>query len=251
MSRSLHSVFLATFLLLAIGVGGVSAAPTPDQGWVPEWKVWGKSVRDRPIVVRRRGDNSSSFKVLVVGSIHGNEPEGMKIVDRLDHRFRKGIRRVDLWTIRTANPDGIKRNTRKNAHGVDLNRNFPFHFDPTLSNGYESGPAPSSEPETRTIERVARRGKFDLAIFYHQPWGETLVPCDSTGPAALRYSQLSGLDRDRGCDGYVPGSAIGWMHRQFGTSAFVVELGPGQLGSSQVKRHARAVILLAKEERPD
>ena len=203
-------------------------------------------------MVRRSGDTSSPFKVLVVGSIHGDEPEGMKVVDRLNRRFHKGINGVDLWTIRTANPDGIKRGTRKNAHGVDLNRNFPFHFDPALTGGYESGPGPSSEPETRTVERIARRADFDVAIWYHQPWGETLVPCNGSGPVAQRYSELSGLARDHSCDGYVPGSAIGWMHRRFGTGAFVVELeGYGEVSNREIKRHARAVVLVAKEQRPD
>jgi murein tripeptide amidase MpaA len=36
--------------------------------------------------------------------------------------------RIDLWTIRTVNPDGIRAGTRKNARGVDLNRNFRFRF---------------------------------------------------------------------------------------------------------------------------
>ncbi len=240
------SIVLPALMLVSITPASAS------QKISPEWEIWGHSVKDRPIVVRRSGDTSSPFKVLVVGSIHGDEPEGMKVVDRLNRRFHKGINGVDLWTIRTVNPDGIKRGTRKNAHGVDLNRNFPFRFDPGLTNGYESGPGPSSEPETRTVERIARRGDFDLAIWYHQPWGETLVPCNSAGPAARRYSQLSGLARDHECDGYVPGSAIGWMHHRFGTKAFVVELdGYGKVKHTQIKRHARAVVLLAKEERPE
>ena len=246
----LHSS-VALLLVSAVASFAASATGSPaSTAPIPEWKTWGHSVEDRPITVRRSGDTSSPFKVLVVGSIHGDEPEGMKVVDRLNRQFHKGLKGVDLWTVRSVNLDGIKRGTRKNAHGVDLNRNFPFHFDPGLTNGYESGPGPSSEPETRTVERIARRGDFDLAIWYHQPWGETLVPCNSAVPAAQRYSQLSGLARDHECDGYVPGSAIGWRHHRFGTAAFVVELdGYGKVGHTQIKRHARAVVLLAKEER--
>ena len=217
----------------------------------PEWKVWGHSVKDRPILVRRSGDTSSPFKVLVVGSIHGDEPEGIRVVDRLNRHFHEGLRGVDLWTVRTINPDGIKRGTRKNAHGVDLNRNFSFNFNATLTNGYESGPRPFSEPESRTAARIARHGDFDIAIWYHQPWGNTLVPCNDVRRVAWRYAELSGLDGTRECDRYVPGSAIGWMHHEFGTAAFVVEFGPGRLSSHQVKRHARAVMKLAKGERPN
>lgn len=209
----------------------------------------GLSVKDRPIRVRRFGDPTADFKALIVGAIHGDEPEGMRVVRRLNRLARLGIRDVDLWTIGTVNPDGIARGTRKNARGVDLNRNFPYRFDPDLDGGYNSGPRPLSEPESRTVSRIARGRDFDLSIWYHQPWGRTLIPCDSTGRFARRYARISGLGADRGCDRPYPGSAIDWLHHRFGTAAFVVEFGAGRITTRQVERHARAVMKLVKEMR--
>jgi protein MpaA len=239
------SLLLATGLLTspaAAATGGVA----PDRA--PVSKVWGESVNGRAIAVRRSGDLNSGFKVLLVGSMHGDEPQGMRIIDRINRLHRGGLRGIDLWTIRTVNPDGIRAGTRKNARGVDLNRNFGFRFDPTLTGGYESGPFPFSEPETRTVVRISRSAGFDLAIWYHQPWNETLVPCNGVRPVARRYARLSGLKPGRGCDGYVPGSAIGWMYREFRTDAFVVELGPRALNRRQLARHAHAALQLATEE---
>lgn len=35
-------------------------------------------------------------------------------------------RGIDLWVLDDLNPDGAAADTRQNAHGVDLNRNFPY-----------------------------------------------------------------------------------------------------------------------------
>jgi protein MpaA len=244
--------WLAVLFLLATGPFAVSAGAV--NGGVsppgrPLTKAWGDSVLGRPILVRRSGELTSDFKVLLVGSIHGDEPQGIRIIDRINRLLPDGPDGIDLWTVRTVNPDGTRAGTRKNARGVDLNRNFRFRFDPSLTGGYESGPSPFSEPESRTVARIARRARFDLAVWYHQPWNETLVPCNDTGRVAKRYATLSGLAQDgRRCDRYVPGSAIGWMHRRFGTDAFVVELGPRALTRRQVSLHSRAALRLAREE---
>ena len=64
--------------------------------------------------------------MLVVGSIHGNETAGHAVVARL--RALEPPPGVQLWLVRTVNPDGALIGTRQNARGVDLNRNFPFRW---------------------------------------------------------------------------------------------------------------------------
>jgi murein peptide amidase A len=145
------------------------------------------------------------------------------------------------------NPDGVAARTRGNARGVDLNRNFPYRFDPTLTGGYYPGPRPFSEPESRAVARISRRGRFDLAIWYHQPWGRTLVPCNGSRRAARRYARLSGLAARGGCGDHVPGGAVHWQHDRFRTAAFVVELPGRKLRRGEVRRHARAVARLGRE----
>ena len=77
----------------------------------------------------------------------------------------------------TVNPDGLRAHTRKNAHGVDLNRNYPYRWrdDVPHSNGYYPGPRPASEPETRAVMAFVQRIRPDLSIWYHQPWGAVLA----------------------------------------------------------------------------
>ncbi|MGH2952816.1 MAG: M14 family zinc carboxypeptidase [Solirubrobacterales bacterium] len=207
--------------------------------------VVGRSVEGRAIVARRTGDDGAARTVLVVGSIHGDETQGHRVIRRLRRHHDRRLGGVDAWTITTVNPDGVDAGTRKNAHGVDLNRNFGHDFDPALSGGYESGPGPFSEPESRAVRGLVRRIRPDLTIWYHQPWGVTLVPCNHTGDVARRYARLSGL-APRDCHPYPPGSATSWQYHRFGEPAFVVELPGRRLRQSEVRRHARAVATLAE-----
>lgn len=228
----------------AAAAGSATAAGSP-----PVRDAYGHSVKGRSLIDWRQGDPDAQFRVLVVGSIHGDERQGMRVVANLRQRLagKNGPQGVGFWTIRTANPDGTARNTRRNARLVDLNRNFPYRWDGSLNGGYNSGSRPASEPETRALMRFVGRIGFDLAIWFHQPWGRTLVPCNRDRRWALLYSRLSGLGTGQGCDrGSYPGSAISWQHHEYGTTAFVVEFGPRLQKQQVISRHARAVFQLAK-----
>src|SRR4051794_27532283 len=87
-------------------------------------QVLGHSVQGRPIRLVRLGAADAPAPVLVVGCIPGPEPAG-RAVPRALRRVRppRGVR---LLVLDAVNPDGCARGTRGNAHGVDLNRNFPW-----------------------------------------------------------------------------------------------------------------------------
>jgi murein peptide amidase A len=233
-------------LIAAAAVALVAAGlAAPQHAAADRTEVIGHSRQGRPIVARELGDRHAQRRVLVVGSIHGNETQGRRVVDRLRHHSRR-LRRSDLWTIETVNPDGVAAGTRGNARGVDLNRNFATGWKPIpSSSGYYSGPKPFSEPETRGVRRFLRRLRPDVTIWYHQPFGRTLIPCNRRGRrVALRYARLSRLP-PRDCYPTPPGAATGWQDAALHEKAFVAEFGPGALSRSQVRRHARAVLRIA------
>lgn len=198
----------------------------------------GYSVQHRPITAIEIGDPDSPARTLITGCIDGNEPAGMAIADTLAGGPLPA--EADLWIIPDLNPDGVAADTLGNSHGVDLNRNFPYHWRPLDPPGstFYAGPGPLSEPESRIAFALVRRLRPQLTVYYHQP---LTVVDDSQGPRAIeiRYAQLTGLPLQALTD--YPGSAAGWQDALLGPTAFVVELPPGPLSPASVRRDAGAV----------
>jgi protein MpaA len=206
----------------------------------------GRSVQKRAITAVQLGDSAGTRVALVVGVIHGDERAGLRIVRALKRRAAQdpaALAGTQLWVIDTVNPDGLRAHGRKNAHGVDLNRNFPYRWrdDIPHSNGYYPGPRPASEPETRAVMAFARRIQPDLSIWYHQPWGAVLA-CKGRPPIAAEYAKLVGMRTS--CRGKgLHGTAITWETHAFpGSSAFVVEMPSGKIRGATADRQARAAL---------
>jgi protein MpaA len=184
----------------------------------------GESTRGLPIRSFTLG--SGRPRILVVGSVHGNEPAGTVVATRLLHA--PAPTRGSLWVVQDLNPDGHAAKRRTNARGIDLNRNFP--------------PASASELETRLAMRLIRSLRPDVTIWFHQPQGLVRAwgPSVATG---RRFARLAGM-RFRRLP-WPPGAATAWQHREFPRSrAFVVELRAGELGIREAGRYARAVLRL-------
>ncbi len=147
----------------------------------PKPVVIGFSVSGRPIEVYTFGQGEK--KRMIVAGIHGGyEWNTIALADELityinDHP-EVIPSDVTLYILRDLNPDGDARSHdeygRVNAHGVDLNRNFPVNwaaswnrsgcYDNTPTTG---GSSPGSEPETRILMNFLNTHKIDALISYH------------------------------------------------------------------------------------
>lgn len=148
-------------------VAGAASVPTSTA--VTERRVIGRSVRGRDIVAFRKGRAGAARTVMVIGEMHGDERGGVVTVGHLVERV--AVRTdVDLWVIPTINPDGYAARTRVNAHGVDLNRNFPENWVRSgKGTSRYSGPRPASEPETRALMAFLELVQPDEVASIHQP----------------------------------------------------------------------------------
>jgi hypothetical protein len=105
--------------------------------------------------------------------------------------------RAEVWIVPCLNPDGYRRTwesagvgtlaqLRTNAHGVDLNRNYPLPAGKRRlalpgagsqrpGDGTYYGSAPLSEPETRALHELCTAHRFHAATGMHSFMG-TLIP---------------------------------------------------------------------------
>lgn len=210
--------------------------------------VLGRSVRGRSIEAVLLGDPDASRPLLVVGAIHGDEPAGIAIARDLtsDPAPRSGL----IVTVPDLNPDGVAAGTRQNARGVDLNRNFPWHWRPLehLGGAQYSGPHPLSEPEARLARSLILRRRPRITIWFHQP----LALVDESGGnrrIEAAFARLIKLPLQRLTR--YPGSAVSWQDRRLpGTTAFVVELPPGKPTPGLVERGSDAIRTLLRRFGP-
>ena len=227
------------FALVTLVIAGAAAQPQSQQTGL----VVGHSVRGLAIVAFERGDRSAPV-ALVVGVIHGSEPAGLAVIRRL--RTMPLPAGVHLWLVPTVNPDGLAAGTRQNAHGVDLNRNWPVAWvhNGVPWAGYYSGPRPLSEPENRAMRAFILRVRPALTIWYHQPL-DVVYGSDPHVAVLRQYSRLSGLPYRRLTA--PPGAATRWERKRFARgSHFVVEFPAGRISGATARRNASAVVALAK-----
>ncbi len=140
------------------------------------------SLRGRTIAAYHVGDGSAP-RVLVFGSIHGDETAGIPIAERLlDEPAGRG---ADIWVVPDLNPDGTALHRRQNGDGIDLNRNFPYRWQPIG----RRRPLRLSRPAAALGARVAVRGAPDPDA---APVDHDLVP-----PGAARRRPLRRIARAR------------------------------------------------------
>lgn len=216
----------------------VSAAPSPSAPGGFQRSVFGHSVRGRDLVSFRVGPTDARRRILVVGVIHGNEAAARTIAQDLTRTAPPTS--TEVVVVPDLNPDGAASGIRQNARGVDLNRNFAYHWTRLGHRGDQqySGTAPLSEPESRAMASLIRALRPTVSVWFHQPVG---VVDESGGSIAVesRFAKILGLPLQR-LQRY-PGSVASWENVSYrGTTAFVVEL-PRQVSASLRNRALKAL----------
>jgi len=207
-----------------------------------EQQTIGLSVEKRPIqcVILGQGPQTT----FILSTIHGDEPAGTKLVRHLQKYLEKNSplllgRKVVLLPV--ANPDGLAHNSRLNARGIDLNRNFATA---NRLNSNTHGLNELSEPEARAIQKLITQHKPQRIISIHQPYG-----CiDYDGPAknmAYQMAELTDLPVKK--LKALPGSLGSYAGLELGIPIITLELKPNahKLDEKNLwKRYGKALLIV-------
>ena len=240
-----RAVVVAAVVVAVAIVGALPGLPAAADVVVhEETVVVGTSVEGRAILAVHRWVDGASRTTMVIGSMHGDERAGTRVVRRL--RSEPLPDGTDLWLVPTMNPDGAAADRRTNAHGVDLNRNFPRHWVAAGAGTSKwSGPAPASEPETQAVMAMLRQVQPRTVLVLHQP----LFGVDSYHARSMTLVRRLARELDLpvksfDCQGGCHGTLTDWQNARLPGRAVTVEL--GRTASEWRVRHtARGVLRVA------
>ncbi|MGH3029574.1 MAG: M14 family zinc carboxypeptidase [Gaiellaceae bacterium] len=261
-------------------------------------EVLGESVQGREYIALKltqgaRGiADGSRPAVLYVATHHAREWISTEVNRRLLHWYidqwrannkdiKNLLKNTELWFVLVHNPDGyeytfdVERLWRKNLRdndgdgqttnndGVDLNRNYPEHWNydeegssSQFSSETYRGVAPASEPETQVLMSLYERVPFRFSISYHSfgqlllyPQGWQVQTPSADDPV---YVALTGDDTNPAVEGFNPGVSADlyttngeytdWAHGAEGTLAWTPELSEGCDGCGFVFPDDEALI---------
>lgn len=195
--------------------------------------------------------------LLIMGAFHGDEAPSAVMAERICLWLPKqadfqGFSTL-VWPV--VNPDGLAQNTRTNANGVDLNRNFPannwekgnLYQQDGLPNPYYGGSAPAGELETQAVLDLIAHYRPRCIVSYHTPYEiinwdgpQTLVlPWAAAMATAMGYPVQADI-------GYpTPGSFGSWCVER-DIAVLTVELGENESPESLWQRTEAGLLALAK-----
>ncbi len=202
----------------------------------------GQSVQGRPIEAKilTRGPK----KLLLLGGVHGDEPEGIYLVERYvkEELWKKLEGLAELHVITCVNPDGCAAGTRTNARGVDLNRNLPTKdwIHDAKAPRYYPGPSAGSEPENVLLMDLVESSEWQGIVSAHS-WEACI---NYNGPAkvwAEVYAKHSGCKVVENIGYPTPGSFGTWTGWERGIPTLTIEIQEKSPLADVWRIHARAL----------
>ena len=251
------------------------------------FKIYEYDFKPSEIVTLRGSKFKELPTVILTGGTHGNGSAGDKheMLVGLYYFFKdiceNWLENEQLYYFRNyvnfkiipyVNPWGIENRSRKNANGVDINRNTEFGhvvFSDTNRNDY-GGTAPWTEPETRYVrDMILDNPNAIFYIDFHTTGGnqtqDKLMYCSIHPDSLINYPSMTAITDlsnrwnargigglNSGIHGYIvdydsQADLGSWSTKVAGVSGGVIEAFPNFEGSL-VESHGAEIMEMAQEE---
>jgi murein peptide amidase A len=188
---------------------------------------FGTTTTQLPIMGYKFG--RSGPETLILGGVHGDEPEGVIASMGLIKRFLESFPlQIQLTIVPQFNLDGVMSKTRCNARGVDLNRNLPTK-DWTKEYSverYYPGTEPNSESENQSLVKWIQLNKPRIIYSLHS-WQPMVNVNGNCRPEAEAISRVTGYIVKDDIGYPTPGSlgTYAGLERDIPTVTYEIERG--------------------------
>ncbi len=196
---------------------------------------------------------TSGPQVLIIGGVHGNEWEGVVAAKALQNKFLEAFTyKLQLTLVPVFNLDGFIRQTRKNARGVDLNRNLPTSdwTSDVKEEKYFPGNEACSESENKALVKWLDEKKPQLIISLHS-WHPMLNINGRCEKEAQIISKLTGYEVKDSIGYPTPGCLGTYCGLERDMPTITYELQRDMVEKDIISIHVPAILeaLKATEER--
>ena len=210
-------------------------------------ETFGYSVEKRPLVAHIFGDGPNV--TLIIACVHGNETSTPGVARLLREHLLKHpsiMQGRQVIIVPVVNPDGLQRKSRRNAHNVDINRNYPGTWRlPKRGEPFKPGPSPASEPETRAMMDLVAKYPPKKIVSIHQPLKCMAFSGERSKPL-VREMQKYNRFRIVQSVGYpTPGGFGGYCENILKVPVVTLEL-PWQSAEAAWKKHGTALVAAIK-----
>jgi len=169
----------------------------------------------------------SGPEILIMGGVHGDEPEGITGAHGLMKAFFLGFSyKLRVTLVPCLNLDGMLRGQRKNAREVDLNRNLPTQdWSPNVAKEkYPPGASANSEPENQHLVDYIQNSKPKFIYTLHS-WKPMLNINGNCRNVAEGVSKYTGYEITEDIGYPTPGSlgTYAGLERQIPTITYEFE----------------------------
>lgn len=145
-----HGGYLGDRIDIAVTLAAIIASGT-RHGWQMESMPAADGLE---LLAMQRCVAEPKRRIYLSSGVHGDEPAGPLAMQQL-LEVNIWPPDADIWLCPCLNPRGLERNTRGNADGIDLNRDY----------------RETSSAEVRVHKQwLERQPAFDLALCLHEDW---------------------------------------------------------------------------------